>query len=187
MFFGSGPPSDIAPYAYVLAVIVTLVAATTDWRTGHIPNWLTLPLVAAGPILYGMVGGLDGLLGSLLAIAVCSMVPVLLFWRGGMHGGDVKLFAAIAALVGLEIGIEAQFLTFVVATIYALGRLAWDGRMLRTMSNVAFLAANPVLPQRLRKPISPELLEKLRLGGAIFAGTLIAVFSRFQVLNGWIM
>ncbi len=178
--FGLGPDPALVPYLYGMAVVMTAIAAFTDWKTGHIPNWLTLPPLVLGPIVHGLSNGAAGLFGSLLAVAICGAVPLLMFWRGGMAGGDVKLFAAIAAVCGVEVGLEAEFLAFVVAGIYALGRLAWQGSLLRTLGNSFYMGLNPLLPQRLRKPISPELLHSLRLGGAIFAGTLIAVFSRLQ-------
>lgn len=178
--FGLGPDPELVPYLYGMAVVMTAIAAFTDWKTGHIPNWLTLPPLVLGPIVHGLSNGAAGLFGSLLAVAICGAVPLLMFWRGGMAGGDVKLFAAIAAVCGVEVGLEAEFLAFVVAGIYALGRLAWQGSLLRTLGNSFYMGLNPLLPQRLRKPISPELLHTLRLGGAIFAGTLIAVFSRLQ-------
>ena len=178
--FGLGPDPELVPYLYGLAVVMTAIAAFTDWKTGHIPNWLTLPPIVLGPLVHGFTNGAEGLFGALLAIAICGAVPLLMFWRGGMAGGDVKLFVAIAAVCGIEVGLEAEFLSFVVAGIYALGRLAWQGKLLRTLGNSLYMGVNPLLPQRLRKPISPELLHTLRLGGAIFAGTLIAVFSRLQ-------
>lgn len=178
--FGLGPDPELVPYLYGVAVVMTAIAAFTDWKTGHIPNWLTLPPLVIGPLVNGFTNGAEGLFGSILAVAICGAVPLLMFWRGGMAGGDVKLFAAIAAVCGIEVGLEAEFLAFVVAGIYALGRLAWQGKLLRTLGNSLYMGLNPLLPQRLRKPISPELLHTLRLGGAIFAGTLIAVFSRLQ-------
>lgn len=178
--FGLGPDPALLPYLYALAVVMTAVAAFTDWKTGHIPNWLTLPPLVLGPIVHGLSNGAEGFFGSLLAVAICGAVPLLMFWRGGMAGGDVKLFAAIAAVCGIDVGLEAEFLAFVVAGIYALGRLAWQGKLLRTLGNSLYMGLNPLLPQRLRKPISPELLHTLRLGGAIFAGTLIAVYSRLS-------
>jgi prepilin peptidase CpaA len=177
---GLGPSPELAPYLYGLAVVIAAIAAITDRKTGHIPNWLTLPPIAIGPFFHGLTAGADGFLGALLAIGICGVVPLLMFWKGGMAGGDVKLFAAIAAMCGVDVGIEAQLLSFVVAGIYALGRLAWEGSLLRTLGNSVFLGLNPLLPQRMRRPISPELLHQLRLGGAIFAGTLIAVYGRLQ-------
>lgn len=173
-----GPALPFIPYLDMVAVAITAVAAFTDMRTGHIPNWLTLPFLVIAPLFHGLTGGASGLLGSLLAIAICGAVPVLMFWLEAMAGGDLKLFAAVAAIIGVDAGLEAEFLAFIVAGIYALGRLAWQGTLLRSLGNSVAIALNVFLPRRLRRRISPELLEPLRLGGAIFAGTLIAVFDR---------
>jgi prepilin peptidase CpaA len=112
--------------------------------------------------------------GSLL----CGLVPYLLFRKGAAGGGDVKLFAAIGAVAGLGLGIEAQLVTFLAAALYSLGRLAWRGRLIGTLVNSAFLALNPVLPARWRRQVSPELMTEVRLGGFAFVGTLVAVFLR---------
>lgn len=165
------------------AVLVTAAAAVTDFRTGHIPNWITLPPLVVGPVVHGFVDGVWGFGLSMAAILFCALVPYLMFRREAMGGGDVKLFAAIGALTGPVVGLEAQLFALVAASVWALGRLVWRGRLLRTLRNALFLTLNPVLPSRLRRPISTELLEAVRLGGPIFAGTAFAVLSRFPVLG----
>ena len=50
--FGLGPDPALVPYLYGLAVVITAIAAFTDWKTGHIPNWLTLPPLVFGPIVF---------------------------------------------------------------------------------------------------------------------------------------
>lgn len=179
---GLGPDPQLAPYFYGLALILTAIAAFTDWRTGEIPNWITLPPLFAGPIIHGLSNGVDGFAGSLLAIAFCGLVPFVMWKLEGMEAGDLKLFVGIAAIVGPDVGLEAEFLAFVVAGIYALGRLAWEGKLLRTVGNSVYVGLNPLLPARMRRPVARELLQRLRLGGAIFAGTLIAVYSRISAV-----
>jgi prepilin peptidase CpaA len=182
--YGFGPVASVAPYVFLACIVVTAIAAFTDWKSGIIPNWLTGTGILAGPIVHGLSHGWEGLLGCLLAVVFCGAVPVFMLFRGGMFGGDVKLFLAIASLAGWGVGIEAQLLAYTVAAVYALGRLAWDGALLRTLSNTVFIVVNPVLPHRLRRPIAPELLSTLRLGGPIFAGTTLAVVGRIQSLLG---
>lgn len=180
VIFGGGPSIAAAPYVCLFALLVAGTAALTDWRTGHIPNWLTLPAIVAGPIVYGIALGVEGFLGSIIAIVVCGVVPLLMFRVKGMAGGDVKLFAALAAICGTGLALEAQVLSLIIGSIYALGRLTWDGKLFRTLSNALFLSVNPILPKRLQRAPNPELLAKLRLGGAIFAGLLLVCVGRWQ-------
>lgn len=158
-------------------VILTLaaIAAFTDVRKGEIPNWLTLPAIVLAPIAHGVVGGGSGLLASLLGLLVSSLVPLLIFYRQGMAGGDVKLFAAIGAVGGVMVGVEVQFLSLVAASIYAVGQLAWNGQLLRSLLSSLFLGLNPVLPRRFRRTIPTELMHRIRLGAAILLGAVIAL------------
>lgn len=168
----SGIDSNILHAAVLLLAVV---AAVTDVRKGEIPNWLTFPALLAAPIAHGWAGGLGGLLNSLIGMLVCSLVPLAVFYRGGMAGGDVKLFAAIGAVGGLYLGLEAQFLSLVVASIYAIGQLSWNGKLATTLGNSLFLGLNPVLPRKWRRTIAPELMHRIRLGAAILCGAAIAI------------
>jgi len=164
------------------AVLIAAVAAFTDWRTGHIPNWLTLPAIVIAPIGLGLGYGLQAFLESAGGIVICGLVPYLMFRKGAMAGGDVKLFAAVGALTGVFVGIEAQFLAMIVAAVYALGVLAWRGKLFRTLGNSLFLGLNPILPKKWRREVSPELMNRIRLGAPVFVGTAIAVALRNPML-----
>ncbi len=180
-----GGTSHIDPsIIHVVVLCLVGIAAVTDVRNGTIPNWLTLPPLVFAPIAHGMVDGVRGVLSSVLGILVCALVPLLVFYRGGMAGGDVKLFAALGAVAGLYLGLEAQFLSLVAASIYAIGHLAWSGRLVHSLGNSVFIGLNPVLPRRWRKTIAPELMHRIRLGAAILLGTSIAVFEKHREL--WI-
>jgi len=167
---------------YGCAVLITGVAAVTDWRTGLIPNWLTLPPIVIAPVVHGILDGTQGLLLSAAGVVACGIVPCLIFRLKGMAGGDVKLFAAIGGIVGPFVGIEAQFFAFCFAALFALGRLAWHGKLLRTLSNTFYMALNPLLPKRKKKEITPELMHEIRLGTSIFAGTAAAAFANLPPL-----
>jgi prepilin peptidase CpaA len=166
----------------ISAITVTAVAALWDWKTGLIPNWLTFGGVAGGLLGHlahgGWVGGWSsaahqGLL-SLGGVALCSLVPALMFIKGGMGGGDVKLFAALGALCHPMLGIEAQLHAFVVLAILVPARLAYQGRLLHTLRGAAALVIGPLLSTGQSPP--PEAAPTwVRLGPAICAGTLITV------------
>jgi len=174
------PSPALAPYVFALALVLTGIAAWTDWRGGHISNYLTLPPIVLGPLAYGMAFGMSGFVGAILAIVLCGLGPLMMFQMGAMAGGDVKLLAALGAICGTGVALEGEFLGLLVASIYALGRLTWDGKLFRTLGNMAFLGLNPILPKRWRRTMSKELMERIRLGGAIFGGLALAVLGRFQ-------
>lgn len=180
ILLNGGPSPQLAPWVLGLALVLAATSAITDYRTGHIPNWITIPPIFLGPILHGLVDGAEAALASLIAMVICGTVPLLMFWRQGMHGGDTKLFLAIAALCGTAVGLESQLLTFIVGAIYAMGRLAWEGKLFATLGRTFYLGLNPILPKAWRKAPSPELMQKLRLGGAIFAGLFLVVIGRYQ-------
>jgi prepilin peptidase CpaA len=174
--------SAIEPIVHGVAFGLAAIGAVTDVRRGIIPNWLTLPVLVLAPLLHGLNGGVQGFLGSLLGLLVCAAGPLLLFYFDAMAGGDAKLFAALGAVGGVQLGLEAEFLSVVAAAIYSVGQLAWNGKLLRSLGNAVFLALNPVLPRRFRRTIPRELMHRIRLGAAILLGTSIALLGHHREL-----
>ena len=170
------------------AVAITAIAAAYDWRKGEIPNWVTLGPLALGLTAHGIVGALShgsaGALSSvllaLLGAIACGLVPVLLWWKGAIGGGDVKLLIAVGALLGPMLGIEAELFGFIAAAIYAPARLAYEGKLLRTLGNTAALALNPVLPKTKRREVAPEMMTWLRFGPPMFVGMCVTVVLNWR-------
>ena len=165
------------PVPQVGMICVAAVAAAADWRTGHIPNWLTLPVVVVAPIAYFIGYGTPGLIASLIGLFACGLIPYLLFRNDAIGGGDVKLFAALGAVGGLQLGIEAQLFGLGAAAIFGLALIAWRGALRRTLWNAFRLATNPVTPKHLRAEVTPEMMTSMRLGAPIFVGTVVAVVA----------
>lgn len=183
-----------------VSVLTAAAAAVSDFRTGHIPNWISGSALLAGVGIQALAGarGYDywsfggrtalwGVAHALLGAVSCGLFPYLLFRKqltsedGGTRrvggGGDVKVFAGIGALLGMYFGIEAEFFAICVAGVLGMARLAWHGRLLAAMTNTLFIGLNPVLPKSWRREIRPELLTTIRMGGAILIGTVIAALS----------
>ena len=168
---------------HIAILLLATGAAITDTRWGLIPNSLTLPPLIAAPILYYLVAGPAGLLGSLLGALLCGFCPFLLHRRGALGGGDVKLFAAIGAIAGFSVGLEAQLFGLTVAAVYVTIRLAVRRELLTVLANAARLVANPLLPRRLRRPPTRVSLAEVRLGASVLAGTLLAVLGQHGVFG----
>ena len=171
-----------------LAVGSAAAGAFSDIRTGHIPNWLTLGTLAVAPLLWfgaatadaGVAAGLQALGASALGAGLCGIGPAMLFFRGGLGGGDVKLLAALGALLGPRIGLHAELFGFLFAALFVPGKLAWQGTLFSVIRGVLRSLANPFLPRSKQRPAPAELAMRLRLGPAIFLGTLAAfVHGRF--------
>jgi prepilin peptidase CpaA len=103
-----------------ICALVVLVAVASDITTRRIPNLVTFGGLVVGLAVHGATGFVDsGVLGglrgagyALLGAVACGLVPFLAWKKGEMGGGDVKLFAAIGALVGPVLGFDVEARTF---------------------------------------------------------------------------
>ena len=163
---------------HLLALALAAGAALTDARTGHIPNWLTLPPLAIAPLAFLVSVAPRVAVMSLLSALICGLIPYLMFRKGAAGGGDVKLLAALGATGGASFGIETQLFGFALAAMASLLLLAYRGKLLRTLGNALFIAVNPLLPKRHRRALQSENMSTIRMGIPFFLGALIAIWLR---------
>jgi leader peptidase (prepilin peptidase)/N-methyltransferase len=129
---------------WALLCFLLLGLAVMDAETMLLPDWFTLPGLAAGVVFSALRPGLEGgvwtyastLHGaafSLLAAAIAATGLLLIAGayylarrRMGMGMGDVKLLAMLAAWLGLrQIGL-VFFLAVIVGALYGLGTILWN-------------------------------------------------------------
>ncbi len=164
-----------------VALGASAAAAITDLRTGHIPNGLTLPLLALGPAVAAFEAHRRGaspvhaVVLAGLGVVVCGAVPYLLFRLGGMFGGDVKLLVGLGAVLGPMVGLEAELNAFVAAALFALGRMAFKGQLFAVLGRSARLAMRAVAKEA--EPVPEELMTVMRFGPAAFVGVVVAVVA----------
>lgn len=147
-----------------IVIVLCSVAALTDARTGLIPNALTFPVILGAPLVHGFVAGPGALLASLVGALLCGLAPYVMFRRGGMGGGDVKLFAAVGATVGVSFGLQVQLVSMAVAALWGLGVLAYEGQLLQTLRRTLSLLLGPLWPKSWRFDVGHDALVQLRLG-----------------------
>lgn len=176
-------------YFFLAAILVTGLAAWFDWRTGEIPNWLTLWPLVLGPLGHGVIGFLrggwgaagQGVLFAFLGIVTCGVIPIFLYRSGAIGGGDVKLLGTLGAILRPMMGLETEMYAFVVAALYAPIRLAYEGKLLRTLGNTAVLVRNVFVPKDRRREVPREMLSELRFGPSVFVATLVVVMLHWRV------
>jgi prepilin peptidase CpaA len=165
----------------IAVLLLTLVAAITDTRSGVIPNWLTLPVVAATPLFRFALSGSEAFAASLGGIALCGAVPLALFHMGAMGGGDVKLFAAIGALVGAYVGLEIQWLAYLLGLVGALFALALRGELLPTLKRSLRLFGALLDAGKRSTAVSEAARTSLRLGAPTFVASVISLSLELAV------
>lgn len=168
----------------LLPIVATAVAAIVDARTGRIPNWLTGSFVAASLALQAMLHGSVGVLLATAGAALCGSLPWLLHRSThgrAIGGGDVKLFVGLGAVAGPFVGLEIQLSAFLVLGFFAMVQLAFRGQLLRVLQSSLFLAVNPLLPARWKRPLEPAAFTEMRMGPAIAVAAL-AVLARDELV-----
>lgn len=131
---------------WVVLLGVCAIACITDIRTMKIPNWLTFPMVLTGLVALGLTGGwgIDGLLGSVLAMCIMAWPYMVVYALGGGGAGDVKLLAGIGAWSGIDLGIYLLSGVAICGLIYSLvgsvKRRGWKMLSYAVMSDMLSMA-----------------------------------------------
>lgn len=135
-------------FAYI-AMATAASAATTDLRERRIPNLLVFPVMLIALLGHLFHNGLDGLLFFGLGWGAGLLVFLLPFALGAMGAGDVKLMAAIGALMGwrfiLVTALYASVAGFFVAIVILAFKRGWLLRIAK------------YLPEKIGRPLLAKL------------------------------
>jgi len=127
----ASPAAELPAWIWVLITIAASIACVTDLRATRIPNWLTLPLLAAGLAYWTVLDGWSGLGFSSAGMGVAGLVFIIGYAMFGGGAGDAKLMMAFGAWIGPEASkilmltvTGAGFVQAISVTIYRGG--LWD-------------------------------------------------------------
>jgi prepilin peptidase CpaA len=131
--------AQLPPDIQLALAAVAVTAAIFDILYSRIPNWLVLPSWLLGLGLNAGAGGWNGLAHSAQGLALALAIYLLLAALRAMRFGDVKLMAAVGALVG-----PVNWWTiFLVASVFggliALVMVVFAGRARRTLFNTGYI------------------------------------------------
>ena len=96
------------------------IAVCYDLRFRRIPNWLTFPAMIVGIAYHTYFGGIPAFFLSLGGLLLGFAVFFVFYAIGGMGAGDVKLMAAIGALLGPKDVLFAALYTAIAGGVYAI-------------------------------------------------------------------
>ncbi|MGE5559837.1 MAG: prepilin peptidase [Chloroflexota bacterium] len=114
-----------------VTIFVGIVAFFTDIDSRIIPNALTVPAIIAGLALAAATGRLAS---SLLGLAVCGggFLIIGLIGAGKLGGGDIKLAAAIGAILGLKAGAAAVLAGVIAGALIGIALIAFRRATLKS-------------------------------------------------------
>ena len=152
-----------------------------DVRYRRIPNVLVLSAALAGISVNTAFGGWQGTLESLQGFALAFFPMLLMHIFGAMGAGDVKLFGAVGAVLGVALVPLAFVLVVMLGAVLAVYTMLRAGTVFTTLHGV-FRIFVGLLPgwEMPRFAISPDRKHTIPYGVAIMLGSVItvAVFQR---------
>ena len=161
----------------VPAIVLVTLAAQADVRTRKIPNRLTFPAMLLALAVHTAIGGVQGLIASLLGIAVAlALIPGwLMRWMGA---GDVKLMAVVGAWLAWPqagIALLASLVAggVIAVVVAARHRVLWTAIQGAVMTGVLSLARFVA--------VSPALVTtgiRFPFAVAVMAGSTLALWLR---------
>ncbi len=147
--------TSLALCATVLTTIAVGIAMVTDMRWRRIPNLLTFPVILLGLALRAGFQGWEGLALSICGMLVAPMLLLLLHAGRGLGMGDIKLAAAVGAILGPPLTVVAVLATALAGGIVALvAQLRPGGLLAQTLSTL--LIGVPFLGRRVRRSFNRE-------------------------------
>jgi prepilin peptidase CpaA len=147
-------------------------AVFTDVRTRRIPNWLTGAIVGAAFGLAfggGPVTPMRALLGLVVGLALMLPGHVI----GATGAGDVKLMAAVGAVVGPDVIFRAFLYSAVAGGVLAVVVALRRGRLGTTLQATTNLVTQPVHAKRAIE--ASDRANRFAYGPAIAVGTFFSL------------
>ena len=172
---------------YVLAQLLA-VAVLTDLHSRRIPNWATYTAFLWGLAINTMAAltsqsatwlGAVGLQQSVIGGFGMLIIMFVMFSLSGGGAGDVKLTAALGALLGWNVALDALLYSFIVAGAGLLIYAIWVYGPVSILVAVGRGIGHRLMPLAIAPPPESQqqlLTQKFPLAPFFAAGTVIALY-----------
>jgi prepilin peptidase CpaA len=126
--------------AIILTLAACFVASYCDIRARRIPNWLTGAVALAAVALHA-VSGLQAAVVSLAVMIGLTAAGALIYSRGGIGGGDVKLAIATSGTLSYPLFVPFLLYSAIGGGVLAIVFLIFRPDARPSLGRVALIAA----------------------------------------------
>lgn len=160
----------------ILLAPLALFVIYYDVKYRRIPNVLVLATLVAGISINSAFSGFHGMLSSLEGFALAFFPMLLMHIFGALGAGDVKLFGAVGAVLGVSLVPLAFVVVVMLGAVLAIYTMLRAGTVLTTLHGVLRIFVG-ILPgwEMPRFAMSPDRRHTIPYGVAIMLGSLIAI------------
>lgn len=148
--------------AKIILVVLLVLSVYFDLRIRKIPNKITAPAALTGIVLGLILSGIDGLVFSGSGLLFGLLVFIIPYMLGGMGAGDVKLMAAIGALMGWEFTLRAALGTAVVGGVMVILYMLYKRQLGSTLLKTVGLILVPLAKGIYGRTFSPRVERFIR-------------------------
>ena len=131
--------SRLTPLLEVSLILLCMVTAFTDIRSRRIPNWAVITGFFAGLAGNTYTSGWMGMKSALMGFLCAFAVYLPLYLLQGRGAGDLKLMAAIGAIIGIPNWFYMLIITSILGGFVAVGFLLMRGGLWRALGNSIFI------------------------------------------------
>lgn len=190
-------------FLLTLCFVVCAAAAWLDVATRRIPNRLTYPAILIGVLVNSLLptvldslgfqvaviwSGATGFQDGLLGLAICGLVGIISFIARGLGGGDVKLVAALGAMLGLGAVVGVLINALLIAGLIGILNWAVRGTLVPRMQVLAGNMLAAIFTRQGLKDVYPFGRSEAPFGLALLLGLILAQFVEIHQLLlsiGW--
>ncbi|MBM7615828.1 A24 family peptidase [Alkaliphilus hydrothermalis] len=165
---------------YGLLIILISMSLYTDWKTNKIKNVIVYPFMVVGLILNLVVGGWIGGLQSFYGIGIPIVLLLIFYIVGAMGAGDLKLFAAIGALMGKDFVLKTMVVSFISGGFIALGLMIIRKNGRQRLKYLINYICMTIISGKINgyTQIKKDRDGKFPFAVAIFTGVMIMIFLK---------
>ncbi|MFT5284743.1 MAG: prepilin peptidase CpaA [Planctomycetota bacterium] len=144
--------TDFGFFLLSFCFVVVFGATWSDVATRRIPNALTYPAIILGLLFNGALPlllskfdlstaeiflGASGTIDCIQGFGLCATIGIVSFIARGLGGGDVKLLAAVGAIIGFHGVVAVLFNTLIVAALIGVINWVAGGMLMRKLQSFA--------------------------------------------------